>query len=256
MSKPTEAKPDPRGVAMVTGASSGIGRALCLSLARRGWDLALGARRPDALAESAALAEQCGVRTFSKTLDLQDVDSVDAFVEASSRELGSIRALINNAGVARVGPVAAQSREEIREVLETNLLGPILTSRAVIRSWSQPESGRALVFVSSSQAARPIPHLLPYGASKLALEYLADGLRLELEAQAVRVVTARIGPVETPFRSHFETDRTAAMVEAWQTAGVALPRRQRMDPDRVADAIADSLDTRESPYLERLELNP
>src|SRR5262249_49646956 len=83
--------------------------------------------------------------------------------------------------------------DEICKVFETNLIGTLLLTRAVVGTWQESESARTILFVSSGQARETTPHLLPYGASKLALEYVADGLRIELRARNVRVVTVRLG---------------------------------------------------------------
>jgi NAD(P)-dependent dehydrogenase (short-subunit alcohol dehydrogenase family) len=243
-------------VALVSGASSGLGRSLALELAGRGWDVAIGARRVDDLAAVAAEIETKGARAFAQSLDLRSETSIDDFVSSAANSLGPIRLLVNNAGVAIPGAFAEQSVEELRTVLETNLVGTLLLTRAVVGSWGEPDEPRTIVFVSSSQATETTPHLLPYGASKLALEYMAEGLRTELRGRRARVLTVRLGTVETPFRSDFERERTVAMVKFWQEVGMASPNRggDRMPPEKVAAAVADCLSEPLSPFVELLDL--
>ncbi|MBW2424879.1 MAG: SDR family NAD(P)-dependent oxidoreductase [Deltaproteobacteria bacterium] len=243
-------------VALVSGASSGLGRSLALELAGRGWDVAIGARRVNDLAAVAAAVEARGVRAFAQGLDLRSETSIEEFVAGAAETLGPIQLLVNNAGVAIPGAFAEQSVEELRTVFETNLVGTLLLTRAVVGSWGEPDEPRTIVFVSSSQATETTPHLLPYGASKRALEYVADGLRSELRDRQARVLTVRLGAVETPFRSDFDMERAVAMVKFWQQAGMASPNRggDRMPPERVAAAIADCLADPFSPFVELLDL--
>ena len=243
-------------VAVVSGASSGLGRSLALVLADAGWDVAVGARRVERLEELTKEIEAKGVRAFAHKLDLRSASSIDAFVSGTVAALGSVELLVNNAGLAIPGALAEQSIEEIQRVIETNLTGALLLTNAVAGRWEGEDARRALVFISSSQAAEVTPHLLPYGASKRAIEYAADGLRAELRARGARVLTVRLGAVETPFRSEFETDRAVAMVQFWREAGLASPNRggERMPAEQVARAIVSCLSGPMTPYAEFLDL--
>lgn len=243
-------------IALVSGASSGLGRSIALELAERGWDIAIGARRRESLESVAQEVVGKGVRVLAKSLDLRSESSMDQFVSAVFSELGPVDLLVNNAGVAIPGAFAEQSVEEIRMVLETNLVGTLLLTHSVIRRWEPTEGTRTIVFVSSSQATETTPHLLPYGASKLALEYVASGLRSELRSINARVLTVRLGAVETPFRSEFKHERAMAMAKFWKESGLASPNRggNRMAPEQIARAIADCLIEPMNPYVETVEL--
>ena len=244
------------GVALVSGASSGLGRSLALELADRGWDVAIGARRTGSLESVVKEIEGRGVRAFAHALDLRAPSSIEAFVDAADSALGPVELLVNNAGLAVPGAFAEQSRDEIQAVLETNLTGTLLLTHAVVRRWEGDAPSRTIVFVSSSQAAETTPHLLPYGASKRAIEYMADGLRSELRSLGARVLTVRLGAVETAFRSGFDRERSVAMVKFWQEIGMGSPNRggDRMPPEQVARAIADCLSEPMSPYVETIDL--
>lgn len=244
-------------VALVTGASSGLGRSLAIELAGGGWDVAIGARRVDALSAVAREVEARGVRAFAQALDLRSESSIEEFVAGAVESLGAIKVLVNNAAVAIPGALAEQSVEELRAVFDTNLLGTLLVSRAVIRSWTVADEPRTIVFISSSQAAQATPHLLPYGASKAALEYISDGLRSELRDRQARVIVARLGTVETPFRAGFDRERAVAMVKHWQEIGMASPNRgsDRMPPEQVARAIVDCLSEPFNPFVEQISLS-
>ncbi|MBJ18443.1 MAG: SDR family NAD(P)-dependent oxidoreductase [bacterium] len=244
------------GVALVSGASSGLGRSIALELADRGWDVALGARRVERLEDLAKQIEAKGVRAYAQSLDLRSAPSIDGFVAGVSNALGPVELLVNNAGIAIPGAFSEQSVEEIRTVIETNLTGTLLLTHAVIGGWEGDETRRTIIFISSSQAVDTTPHLLPYGASKLAVEYVADGLRSELRALNAHVLTVRLGVVETPFRSAFEKGRALAMVKFWQEVGMGSPNRggDRMAPEQVARAIAECLVKPMNPFVELLDL--
>src|ERR1700722_12144790 len=110
-------------VAIVTGASSGLGVSIALALAEAGADLVLGARRLDRLQETRALIEQTGRRALAVRADVSDADDCDALAAAAIAEFGRLDILINNAGFGVVVPALRQSREDFRKLIDTNLNG-------------------------------------------------------------------------------------------------------------------------------------
>jgi len=110
-------------VAIVTGASSGLGVAFAKALAEAGADVALGARRVEKLEETRALVEQAGRRAIAVPTDVSDPDSCQALVDATMEELGRVDVLVNNAGVGTAVPASKETPEQFRQVLDINLNG-------------------------------------------------------------------------------------------------------------------------------------
>jgi len=133
-------------VAVVTGASSGLGVAFARSLAEAGADVVLGARRSDRLSETARLVESLGRRALSVTTDVAEPASCDALVRAAMDHLGRIDILINNAGIASAVPATRETPEEFRRVIDVNLSGCYWMAQASARAM-QP--GSSIVNISS-----------------------------------------------------------------------------------------------------------
>jgi NAD(P)-dependent dehydrogenase (short-subunit alcohol dehydrogenase family) len=173
---------------LLSGASSGIGRACAERLGRAGWRVLAGAR---AEADLAALAALPGVEPLR--LDVTD----EAEVEAAAATAGErLDALVNNAGVAVTGPIEALPVSAWRHQLEINLLGQVAVTRAVLPAVLRAR-GR-IVNMSSIGGRSALPLLGPYAASKFALEAMTDALRRELRGQGVEVVAIEPGGIATP----------------------------------------------------------
>jgi NAD(P)-dependent dehydrogenase (short-subunit alcohol dehydrogenase family) len=166
--------------ALVTGASTGIGRATALELARRGWTVLAGMRRPQELGPGIA-----PVRL--------DVTSPDDVAALRGRPLD---ALVNNAGIAVTGPLEYLPPAELREQLEVNTVGQLAVTQACLPAL-RAAHGR-IVNVSSISGRVAFPTYGPYAASKFALEALSDSLRRELRGSGVDVVVVEPGGVVTP----------------------------------------------------------
>jgi NAD(P)-dependent dehydrogenase (short-subunit alcohol dehydrogenase family) len=173
---------------LVTGASSGIGRACAERLAGHGWRVLAGARSTAALAALEAIAGVEAIR-----LDVTDPEQVAAAAAAAGPRLD---ALVNNAGVAVTGPVEVLDLDEWRHQLDTNLLGQVAVTRALLGAVIAAR-GR-IVNVSSIGGRVALPLFGPYAASKFALEAMTDALRRELRGQGVAVVAVEPGAVATP----------------------------------------------------------
>lgn len=245
-----------RRVAVVTGASSGVGRATTLLLARQGWNLVLGARREDALAEVATQARAAGAGVHFARLDLADERSITSFHEESRRAFGRVDALVSNAGATTPGLLVDMDPERMRDTFQVNALGPLLHWRLLIGDWMRAQVPGHIVLVSSEQVARECPYLLPYGASKIAMEYVARGLRRELHDTQIRTSVVRIGSVDTEFRRHFDPGVARRMVEAWVATGIPKPSGNRMTPESVAVIVAVTLSAPEDLTVELLDARP
>ena len=183
------------GVWLVAGASTGIGRAVAESLAVRGTRVMAAARNPVSV-ESLAQAYPEHVQACA--LDVLDDDSVRRGVDATIAAFGQIDVVLNCAGVGLAGSVEESSVEEIRRLLETNLLGAHRVIRAVLPHMRARRSGRIAV-ITSQGAFQGQAGCAPYCASKAAANALLEGLALELEPLGIEVTIVEPGLVATNF---------------------------------------------------------
>lgn len=223
-------------IAIVTGASSGIGAATALELARAGYHVALGARRVERLREVAAQVEVAGARAFTHFLDVAQPESIDAFYAAAEAALGPIDLLVNNAGMSILNLLADAKVEDLRAELEVNLLGPMLLCRRAIPGMLARRRGD-LVFVGSENAVRPRPYQAAYTAAKAGLEGLARVLAMELDGTGVRSIVVRVGPTGSEFGARMDHGMLKRALEAWRYWGVQR-HMHFMPSESVARAIA------------------
>jgi len=188
---------EPGGVAVVTGASRGIGRAIAVDLARAGFDVVATMRDPEA---GDGLAEEVGTTAGSITVQRLDVD------DPSSIELPSdLRLLVNNAGIERdYLPVEHVPMDQWRDVFETNVFGLVEVTRRAIPIL-RANGGGVLCSITSSSILVPVPFYAVYRASKAAVSALNDTLRVELAPFCIRVVEIMPGPVESDML--YDSDR-------------------------------------------------
>ena len=177
----------PAGVALVTGASSGIGHAIALTLAQAGYRTFGTSRHSES-----AMAE--GVEPLQ--LDVTDDRSVDAGVAAVRRLAGRIDVLVNNAGFALVGAIEDSSLEQTREIFETNLFGVMRVTRAVLPGMRERRAGR-IINISSVIGFLPGPFSSLYCATKHALEGYSESLDHEVRTLGVRSILIEPGFVST-----------------------------------------------------------
>ncbi|GAB6876453.1 SDR family oxidoreductase [Thermaerobacter litoralis] len=180
---------------LITGASSGIGRASALALARAGWTVLAGVRRPE---DGEALRQETGGGVEPLRLDVTDAEQVRAAAEAVEQRVGpaGLQGLVNNAGIAAAGPVELIPEAVWREQLEVNVVGVVAVTRALLPALRRGR-GR-LVLMGSVSGLVSLPFMGPYSASKFALEALADALRIELAPWGIRVSIVEPGSVVTP----------------------------------------------------------
>ncbi|MET7291276.1 SDR family oxidoreductase [Streptomyces griseoloalbus] len=183
-------------VALITGCSSGIGRATALRLHRAGLRVVATARNPGTLEE---LARQ-GLDTLR--LDVTDADSAQAAVETVTGRYGRIDVLVNNAGYGLSGTVEETGLDQVRDQFETNFFALARLTQLVLPGMRRHGSGR-IVNVSSIFGRYAVPGGGFYAASKHAVEALSDALRLEVGGFGVRVVLVEPGPVRTPWGRNF-----------------------------------------------------
>jgi short-subunit dehydrogenase len=215
--------------AIVTGASSGIGRELALELARRGTSLGLLARRPEALEEVASMARSLGARAFVAPCDVRDRAGVHRAVADSERENGPTDLLIASAGIGLGVPAVRFDAAKAEEVLRVNLFGALYAIEAVLPSMLSRGRGH-LAGISSLAAYKGFPESGAYSASKAALNVLLEALRVELAPRGVRVTTICPGFVRTAMtqRNSFPMPFLVGAVPAAKKILRAIERNRRV----------------------------
>jgi short-subunit dehydrogenase len=208
-------------VALVTGASSGIGEATADALAAAGTRLVLSGRDPDRLAAVAARTDATAVR-----VNLADPDGPDQLAAAALAAAGRVDLLVSNAGAGWAGPIGELDAGQAADLVKLNLLAPIQLARRLAPAMAERGYGR-LIFVSSIAGATGVRHEAAYAATKAGLNNLAESLSYELAGQGVGVTLVLPGVVDTAFFGR----RGRPYDRRWPP-----PIR----PDRVAAAIAEA----------------
>jgi NAD(P)-dependent dehydrogenase (short-subunit alcohol dehydrogenase family) len=174
-------------VALVTGASAGLGRHFAGVLARAGAAVALAARRRELLEDAVREIEAAGGRAAAIACDVTDGASVGAAVGAAEAALGPIDILVNNAGIAVSKPMLEHSEAEWDRVVDTNLKGAWLLSRELAERWVKTRRGGRIVNIASLLALRPIRHVPSYCAAKAGLAHLTHTMAMELARRGITV---------------------------------------------------------------------
>jgi NAD(P)-dependent dehydrogenase (short-subunit alcohol dehydrogenase family) len=211
-------------VALVTGAGSGIGRAVARALAREGWTLALLGRREAALRETLADA-------LLLPADVADEAQVDAAFATLKQQLGRLDLLFNNAGISAIGvPIDELPVAQWRAVVDTNLTGSFLCARAAFRLMKEqhPRGGR-IINNGSISAHVPRPNSAPYTATKHAISGLTKSLSLDGRAFDIAAGQIDIG--------NAATDMTEKMARGLPQANGQIAVEPRMDVEDVARAV-------------------
>ena len=211
-------------VAIVTGASSGIGEATARALAGRGAAVVLAARNEEKLRSLEREVSAAGGQALAVEIDVADEASVRDMVERAAAEFGHLDILVNNAGLGLSGRVEDLRAEDLRYLFEVNLVGPLLCIRAVLPHMGP---GGHIINVSSVVGKRAIPKVGGYCATKSALNALSDALRVEVAERGVSVTSIYPGTTRTAFREN--SRRTKDEKRGWRPRGVT--------PERVAEKI-------------------
>jgi len=219
-------------VIIVTGASSGLGRAAAVELGRRGARLVLAARRAEALESSAELCRQAGAEAVTVRADVTNESDVRRIVDTALETWGRVDALVNNAGVTAFGSLEESPIADIRRVLETNLWGAIHAARAVLPVFRRQRHG-VIVNVGSILSKLGQPFVPSYVISKFALHGLSEALRAEVAGEpGIQVCTLLPYAIDTP---HFQGGANLVGRQAH-----AMPPVQ--SPEKVARALADLIE--------------
>jgi NAD(P)-dependent dehydrogenase (short-subunit alcohol dehydrogenase family) len=184
--------------ALVTGASTGIGRALALELARQGADIAVAARRVELLETLARDIEGLGRQALPLRCDVTREDDIRAAVASATARFGGLDVVVANAGFGVVGPVEALTTEDFRRQFETNVFGVLHTAKAALPALEKSRGRLALVGSVSGHVT--VPGTAAYSMSKYAVRSLAEALFHEWRPKGVSVTLISPGFVESDFR--------------------------------------------------------
>lgn len=247
-----------RRTILVTGGSAGIGAATALEAAKLGWRVAVGSRGSERLARSEAALREAGAEVFASTLDVSKPESVDAFFDAAEDALGPIDVIVNNAGHSKPSPLHEQPASGITAEVGTNLLGALLVTRRGLQSLRRRDLSGDVVFMTSDSVRYPRPGQVVYGATKAALENLAEGLSKELEGTGIRVTTLRIGPTLSEFGSSWELANLVEQFDYWRPYGMRDARLMGalLDPADVARAALHAVCQPRGVLMGTIEIQP
>jgi NADP-dependent 3-hydroxy acid dehydrogenase YdfG len=212
-------------VAVITGASSGIGAATARALAAHGYRLVLLARRVERLE---ALASELGNGAVAIAADVTNRDAMVAAAEQTSTALGRAEVLINNAGVMLLGPFGTEQREEARRMVEVNLLGAMTATEVFLPQLR--DGGGDLINISSVAGRTARAGNAAYAATKWGLNGWSEALRQELQPD-IRVTVIEPGAVATELTDHITDEATKQTTEVFY-------QRLAIQPSDVADVIA------------------
>src|SRR5215468_3524901 len=236
-------------VAIITGASSGIGRAAALALAEKGLRLSLLARSETALSE---VAEEAGGRGASDAgyfvCDVRDEAAVDRAVASTMDLFGRIDVLINSAGLSLNGEVDGYSLENWRTVIDTNLTGTFLTCRAVAPAMKR-QGGGQIINISSGAGRNGIKEMSAYCASKFGVIGFTESFALEVRNQNIRVSVLLPGSVATDFSRVAKREGTAS-------PGGSREIGYSMTAEEVASVIVAMLEQPSQAWMSEVTLRP
>ncbi len=236
--------------AAVVGGSRGIGFATARALVGAGARVALLARGEE---ELHAAAQALGDAAFPVVADVTDAGSVETAFAQVSETFGSLDALVCNAAVAAPARLEDADPAELRRQVETNLLGPLLCTRAALPALRA--AGGQVVYVSSDAAQRPFPYLAAYSATKGGLEVLAEGLRDELRRDGIRVALVRPGATATSFARDWDPAAAAPAFQVWSERGFLQPDAV-LEPEAVAESIVHVLTRPPGSEVHVLDVRP
>jgi NAD(P)-dependent dehydrogenase (short-subunit alcohol dehydrogenase family) len=218
-------------VALVTGASSGLGVHFARTLAAAGASVAIAARRADRLASLQAELQSAGAKAVAVELDVQSGDSITTAFAAAEQALGPIDIVVNNAGISIVKPALEMPVEDWDAVVNTNLRGAWLVAQAAGKRWLMAKRPGVIVNIASILGLRTIGQVAPYNASKAGLIHLTRALAMEWARHDIRVNAICPGYIETEMNSDF-----------WKTPGGQrlidrIPQRRIGKPEHLDGAL-------------------
>ena len=239
------------GAWLITGCSSGLGRALAETLLEKGYDVAATARNPDKLKH---LVDKYPDHCAAIELDVTDRTSIDEAVAAATEAFGSIDVLVNNAGYCLRGAVEECTPDEIQAQFDTNFFGPVALIQRVLPAMREARKG-AIINYSSIAALNTSAGSAFYGASKAAIEAMSDGLRDEVSPLGIKVMIVEPGPFATDFYNRSLNVNENDISDYAATAGARKVRQEEPgkgasgwgSPKGAAEAVIKAIEADEPP---------
>lgn len=228
--------------ALITGASSGIGKATALAFAKAGIDVALVSRSQDKLEAVATAARDAGVQAKAYALDLANVEQVEAGIRAISQDFGRIDILVNSAGIGYTNLLRDTPLAEWQHAIALNLTSVFQCIVALLPSLRQQQRG-TIINVASIAGQQPFPSWGAYNVSKAGLIALSKTLAAEERSHGIRVITICPGAVNTPL---WDTD----------TVQIDLNRSAMLTPEIVAESILHAALLPEQAVIDSMTLMP
>jgi NADP-dependent 3-hydroxy acid dehydrogenase YdfG len=217
-------------IALVTGASSGIGEATAIALAQAGARVAIAARRVDRLQALAERLRSLGAEPLVLEADLLDEHVAQQIVRDTESHFGQLDILVNNAGVMYLEPVAEADLGRWRRMLELNVLSLIASTQAALAGMKSRRDGH-IVNIASTAGRIANPNAAAYSATKFGVVAFSEALRREVYADNIRVSVIEPGVVQTELRDHIGHAATQASLNAWANG------MRQLQAEDVADAI-------------------
>ena len=240
-------------VALVTGASAGIGKAVSLEMARRGAKVIVAARRQQALQAVVEEIKAMGGDAIAIPTDMADTRQVEALADKAIGCWDRVDVLVNNAGYGQMGPIESLGDEAVRQQFDVNVFGLLTLTRALVPQMRQLGAGR-IVNLSSVAGKVSMPFMGIYNASKFAVEAISDALRVELAPFNIKVIVVEPGPVTTEFFEVAERESLKAVDTDTSPYGqVLLEMKDGMidtsagmawTPEKTADKIVGAIAAR------------
>ena len=229
--------PKIKKIALITGASSGIGAALSQSLCEKGYHCILAARSEDRLGKLAQSLRNDGFDCSILMVDVSNESSVDELFEASTK-IGDVSLVINNAGLGVFSKIESSTVKDWDAQINVNLRGSFLVSRKYIPSMQKQKMG-TLVFMNSVAGTFGYPYSAAYVASKFGLRGLSDSLRNELRKDNIKVISVHPGAIDTAF---------------WDDISADFPREEMLSPEMIADSVVHAIEAPGATVIENLTI--
>lgn len=232
---------DDKKIAFIAGAGRGIGFAICERLASDGYTIAAGARSLDELDKLKATLEAQGKEVSCYGFDISDAESVNTVFKSIQKEHGKIDVLVNSAGTSYVAPVALSNLDKCQEVLQVNLMGAFIISRAAVRLMTRQKSG-SIVHIGSISGSIGAPYNAIYAASKAGVAGLVKSLALEVASLGINVNAVQPGTVHTELfeQTHGARAKIKGITLEEQKALMEAdnPQQKLVQPSEIAAAVA------------------
>jgi NADP-dependent 3-hydroxy acid dehydrogenase YdfG len=230
-------------IAFITGAGSGIGRAIALRLASLGADLCLLDLLPDRLDAVATLAKKSGVAVDTISVDLGDIDQIHAVRGRIEKRFGSLNILVHSAGIIYQDTIDRAKLDDFSRLIAVNVMAPYALTKDLLPLLRHSKG--QIVFINSSVVANPNVGSIQYAATKHALKGIADGLRSELNEHGMRVLSIFPGRTATPMQERI-----------FQAEGKEYRPERLLQPEDVAESVVNALRLPENAEVTDIHLRP